>query len=149
MSSASGKQKGCDSCETADKNDLLPAAECAERVKAQFPLWSFDGDVSQTVTERREASGAAEAVKGSTVTATAEVAGGVGTKQAEAGESAEAHGMPCLRRTFVAKDFQAALDFLNAVGKLAEEMGHHPDLHIVSYRTVVVEIYTHSVGGVT
>ena len=122
MSSTSGSRKGCDSCETADKNDLLPQDECAERVRNEFPLWSFDGNVSETVIQRQAFTG---------------------------GEEEGQAAMPCLRRSFVAKDFQAALDFLNAAGKLAEEMGHHPDLHIVSYRTVVVEIYTHSVGGVT
>jgi 4a-hydroxytetrahydrobiopterin dehydratase len=49
-----------------------------------------------------------------------------------------------IRRAFVAKNFQAALDYVVAVGALAEEQGHHPDLHITSYRTVEIVIYTHS-----
>eukprot|EP00640_Fibrocapsa_japonica_P007753 CAMPEP_0113941184 /NCGR_PEP_ID=MMETSP1339-20121228/7163_1 /TAXON_ID=94617 /ORGANISM="Fibrocapsa japonica" /LENGTH=143 /DNA_ID=CAMNT_0000945263 /DNA_START=148 /DNA_END=579 /DNA_ORIENTATION=- /assembly_acc=CAM_ASM_000762 len=54
-----------------------------------------------------------------------------------------------LKREFVAKNFQAALDFVVAAGAIAETEGHHPDLHITSYRNVQVEVYTHSVGGLT
>jgi len=54
-----------------------------------------------------------------------------------------------LERSFVAKNFQAALDFVNAVGVIAEREGHHPDLHITSYRTVTVQMYTHSLNGLT
>lgn len=54
-----------------------------------------------------------------------------------------------LRRSFDAKDFVAALAFVNAAGGIAEAMGHHPDLHITSYRSVAIEVYTHSVGGIT
>ena len=49
-----------------------------------------------------------------------------------------------LSRQFIAKNFQSAIDFLVEVGKLAENEGHHPDLHIVDYRTVIITIQTHS-----
>ena len=49
-----------------------------------------------------------------------------------------------IRRSFIAKNFQAALDYVVAVGAIAEEQGHHPDLHITSYRTVEIVVYTHS-----
>ena len=32
---------------------------------------------------------------------------------------------------------------------MAEQQQHHPDLHITSYRDVAVELYTHSLGGIT
>ena len=54
-----------------------------------------------------------------------------------------------MRREFVAKDFVAAMAFLNAAAGIAEEQGHHPDLHVTGYRNVAVELYTHSVGGLT
>jgi 4a-hydroxytetrahydrobiopterin dehydratase len=41
-----------------------------------------------------------------------------------------------------------ALEFVNQVVALAERLGHHPDI-ILSYRTVRLEISTHSVGGLT
>jgi 4a-hydroxytetrahydrobiopterin dehydratase len=54
-----------------------------------------------------------------------------------------------IRREWRVKDFEEALDFFNAIGKIAEAEGHHPDLHLTGYRDVAVEIYTHAVGGLT
>eukprot|EP01079_Euglenida_sp_SAG-EU17-18_P011641 gene11641-2117_t len=54
-----------------------------------------------------------------------------------------------ISRSFVAKNFKAALAFVTTAGQVAEEQRHHPDLHITAYRTVTVEIYTHTVGGLT
>jgi 4a-hydroxytetrahydrobiopterin dehydratase len=52
-----------------------------------------------------------------------------------------------LSRSFVCRNFTAALDYLNRAGVVAEAQGHHPDLHITAYRTVTVVVYTHSTGG--
>ena len=54
-----------------------------------------------------------------------------------------------VRREWRLKDFQASLAFCNAIGKIAEAEGHHPDLHLTGYRNVAVEIFTHAVGGLT
>lgn len=54
-----------------------------------------------------------------------------------------------LYRNFVAKNFQAALDSINAFGAVAEELSHHPNLHLTNYRNVSVELWTHKVKGVT
>ncbi len=54
-----------------------------------------------------------------------------------------------LSRAFTAKNFAAALAFLNAVAAVAEAEGHHPDLHLTSYRDVEIVLYTHAVGGLT
>ena len=43
----------------------------------------------------------------------------------------------------------AAIDFFNKVAALAEEEGHHPDLHLVGYRNVAIEIWTHAIGGLS
>jgi 4a-hydroxytetrahydrobiopterin dehydratase len=54
-----------------------------------------------------------------------------------------------IRREWVAKHFRAALAFFRAVEQVAEAEGHHPDLHLVSYRNVAVEIWTHAIGGLS
>ncbi|MCI0743464.1 MAG: 4a-hydroxytetrahydrobiopterin dehydratase [Gemmataceae bacterium] len=54
-----------------------------------------------------------------------------------------------IRREWLVKDFMAALDFFERVGDLAEEEGHHPDLHLVSYRNVAIELWTHAAQGLT
>jgi 4a-hydroxytetrahydrobiopterin dehydratase len=45
-------------------------------------------------------------------------------------------------------DFAAALSYVNAVGALAEEMDHHPDIQI-SWNKVTLRLSTHSAGGIT
>ncbi len=53
-----------------------------------------------------------------------------------------------LVRTFEFKDFVAALRFVNQVGELAEEAGHHPDIDI-RYNRVRLSLVTHDAGGLT
>jgi 4a-hydroxytetrahydrobiopterin dehydratase len=53
-----------------------------------------------------------------------------------------------LSRTFRFPDFQKALEFVNRVGAVAEQQGHHPDLHL-SWGRVDVETWTHDAGGLT
>lgn len=54
-----------------------------------------------------------------------------------------------IRRLFVVKNFMAGMRFFNACAEIAEQDGHHPDLHIVSYRNVTVELWTHAIGGLS
>jgi 4a-hydroxytetrahydrobiopterin dehydratase len=54
-----------------------------------------------------------------------------------------------IRREWTAKDFRSAIAFFNAVADLAEAEGHHPDLHLVGYRSVAIEIWTHAIGGLS
>jgi 4a-hydroxytetrahydrobiopterin dehydratase len=49
-----------------------------------------------------------------------------------------------ISRSFVAKNFLAALDFFRHVGAVAEEANHHPDLHLTGYRNVEVHSSTAS-----
>jgi 4a-hydroxytetrahydrobiopterin dehydratase len=53
-----------------------------------------------------------------------------------------------LSKTFLFPDFKTALDFVNRVGAVAEELGHHPDLHL-AWGRVDVETWTHDAGGIT
>ena len=45
-------------------------------------------------------------------------------------------------------DFQTALDFVNQVGHLAEEQGHHPDIYL-AWGKVKITIWTHKINGLT
>lgn len=54
-----------------------------------------------------------------------------------------------IRREWVVRNFMAAMDFFNRVAELAEDEGHHPDLHLVGYRNVAVELWTHAIGGLS
>jgi 4a-hydroxytetrahydrobiopterin dehydratase len=53
-----------------------------------------------------------------------------------------------LERQFQFPDFARALAFANQVGAIAEEQGHHPDLHL-GWGRVGIEIWTHKINGLT
>jgi 4a-hydroxytetrahydrobiopterin dehydratase len=53
-----------------------------------------------------------------------------------------------LGKTYPFPDFVSGLDFVNAIGRLAEEQGHHPDLQL-SWGRVDVKIYTHKIDGLS
>ena len=53
-----------------------------------------------------------------------------------------------LVKTRRGKDFVDALAYVNAVGALAEEKNHHPDIDI-RWNTVTLRLTTHSEGGLT
>ncbi len=52
-----------------------------------------------------------------------------------------------LRQDFRFRDFNEALAFVNRVGALAEQAGHHPDIDI-RWNTVTLRLCTHSAGNV-
>ena len=54
-----------------------------------------------------------------------------------------------ISRSFTARNFQCALDAINAIGAIAERENHHPDLHLTGYRNVEIVLYTHSLGGLS
>jgi 4a-hydroxytetrahydrobiopterin dehydratase len=45
-------------------------------------------------------------------------------------------------------DFPAAIKFVNAVARLAEKAGHHPDIDI-RWNKVTLTLTTHDAGGLT
>lgn len=53
-----------------------------------------------------------------------------------------------LVKTYKFKNFVEAVDFVNAIAKLAEALNHHPDL-LVKWGEVAVRITTHSACGLT
>lgn len=54
-----------------------------------------------------------------------------------------------IRKDWTVKDFMAGIDFFARVAELADEEGHHPDLHLEGYRKVWIEIWTHAIGGLS
>lgn len=54
-----------------------------------------------------------------------------------------------IRKKWTVKNFMAAMTFFNRVAELAEEEQHHPDLHLVGYRNVEIEIWTHAIAGLS
>lgn len=53
-----------------------------------------------------------------------------------------------LERDFGFPDFKQALAFVNRIGELAEQQGHHPDL-LLSWGRVEVKIWTHKIDVLT
>jgi 4a-hydroxytetrahydrobiopterin dehydratase len=54
-----------------------------------------------------------------------------------------------LEREWSFRDFAAALNFVTAVGGLAESQGHHPDIELHDFNQVRLRLTTHSSGGIT
>lgn len=53
-----------------------------------------------------------------------------------------------ITRTIEFEDYSDAIDFVNDLAEIAEELMHHPDIHI-RYTRVTLSLTTHDAGGVT
>jgi 4a-hydroxytetrahydrobiopterin dehydratase len=53
-----------------------------------------------------------------------------------------------ITREFRFSDFKTALAFVNRVGAVAEEQGHHPDI-LLTWGKVGITIWTHKIDGLT
>ena len=53
-----------------------------------------------------------------------------------------------LTRAYKFPDFKQALDFVNKVGALAEEQGHHPDI-LLAWGKAEITLWTHKIDGLT
>jgi len=51
-----------------------------------------------------------------------------------------------LRRVFAFDDFAGALAFVNRIGEVAEDEGHHPNITF-TWGRVEVEVWTHKIDG--
>ncbi len=53
-----------------------------------------------------------------------------------------------VEKEFKFPDFKTALDFVNKVGAIAEEQGHHPDIYL-AWGKAGIKIWTHKINGLT
>ncbi len=53
-----------------------------------------------------------------------------------------------IKRTFEFDNFKQALDFVNRVGDLAEDQGHHPNI-CFTWGEAEITFYTHKVDGLS
>jgi 4a-hydroxytetrahydrobiopterin dehydratase len=51
-----------------------------------------------------------------------------------------------LEKSYKFKNFVQALDFVNKIGALAEEQGHHPDIFL-AWGKVKITLWTHKIDG--
>lgn len=54
-----------------------------------------------------------------------------------------------IQKTFQTADFVSAVELLNRIVPLAEELEHHPDVTIKNYNRVTISLTTHDAGGIT
>lgn len=54
-----------------------------------------------------------------------------------------------IRKDWKVSNFVSGMNFLNQVMDVAEDEGHHPDVHLWGYRNVYIEIWTHAIGGLS
>ena len=53
-----------------------------------------------------------------------------------------------ITKAFTFPDFQKALEFVNQIGAVAEQQGHHPDIYL-AWGKVEIKIWTHKIDGLT
>jgi 4a-hydroxytetrahydrobiopterin dehydratase len=53
-----------------------------------------------------------------------------------------------ITKSYKFPDFAQALAFVNRIGAVAEEQGHHPDIEL-AWGSVGVKTYTHKIDGLT
>ena len=53
-----------------------------------------------------------------------------------------------ITKTFKFPNFRKALEFVNRVGELAEQQGHHPDIFL-TWGKVEITLWTHAINGLT
>lgn len=53
-----------------------------------------------------------------------------------------------ISKEFKFKDFIGAINFVERVADVAEMEDHHPDIHVY-YNKVVLELWTHAIGGLS
>jgi len=66
-------------------------------------------------------------------------------RQVDGWEVVEEHH---IRKLFKFPDFRQALKFVNQLGEIAEEQGHHPDVYL-AWGKVEITIWTHVIDGLT
>ena len=54
-----------------------------------------------------------------------------------------------IEREFEFKTFKEALRFVNKIGAVAEEQGHHPDIYLYGWKYIKLTLYTHAIDGLS
>ena len=54
-----------------------------------------------------------------------------------------------IRKDWTVTNFMAGMAFFKQVAEVAEEDGHHPDIHLEGYRNIWIELWTHAIGGLS
>jgi 4a-hydroxytetrahydrobiopterin dehydratase len=54
-----------------------------------------------------------------------------------------------LTQTFECEDYRGAIDLLNRIATIADDIGHHPDMLVYDYRFLSVMTCTHSENAIT
>ena len=54
-----------------------------------------------------------------------------------------------LTKEFEFSNFVEVINFVNKIAKIAEEINHHPDLLIHSYKKLKITLFTHSENKIT
>ncbi|GAQ77875.1 pterin-4-alpha-carbinolamine dehydratase [Klebsormidium nitens] len=54
-----------------------------------------------------------------------------------------------LQREWTLRNFPSGLELFQRISKVAEEQGHHPDLHLTGWNKARVELYSHELGGLS
>jgi 4a-hydroxytetrahydrobiopterin dehydratase len=54
-----------------------------------------------------------------------------------------------LCRNFEAKSHKAASNFAKAVSEVSEQYGHYPEIHVTTFRSVEIILYSHKPNGIT
>jgi 4a-hydroxytetrahydrobiopterin dehydratase len=63
-------------------------------------------------------------------------------------ELTDIKGKAHLTKTLRFKGFMPGVQLVNKIAAIAEEEGHHPDVHL-SYGSLRIELTTHAAGGLT
>ena len=59
------------------------------------------------------------------------------------------HNGQRIRKDWTVKNFVEGMAFLHKVMGVAEQDGHHPDVHLEGYKNLWIEIWTHAIGGLS
>lgn len=54
-----------------------------------------------------------------------------------------------IQKTYLMKDFMAAVEVIRNIAQVAEADDHHPDLHLIGYRKLTIELSTHAIKGLS
>jgi 4a-hydroxytetrahydrobiopterin dehydratase len=54
-----------------------------------------------------------------------------------------------IQKDFKYKNFKQALEFVNKVGEIAEQQGHHPNIFLHNWNKVRISLSTHAIKGLS